>query len=136
VMRRRALFAVLAWVGLTSAAAAQLVPLSQCGSALPCSIPVGLRPADAAAVSPYGRIGNSNTLVGIEVLGGEGLKPELVTRSIASDPSDLAARIFVKNNPSFAMKPTPKPAGPQTAAPSPEKRPAKAPDARVPTPSS
>jgi hypothetical protein len=99
---RLALAALVGALGVADAGA-QLVPLSQCGSALPCSIPTGLRPADAAALSPYGRVGNGNALVGVEVAGPEGFKPEVVTRGVAEDPSDRAARIFLKRNPGFAM---------------------------------
>jgi hypothetical protein len=104
-MRRTALLA--AFVGALMLAAAeahaQLVPLSDCGSAIPCNIPKGLRPADAAALSPYSRVGNGNALVGVQLVPAEGFKPEVVTRSIAEDPSERAARIFFKRNPGFAM---------------------------------
>ncbi len=111
----RLALAALVWALGVADAGAQLVPLSQCGSALPCSIPTGLRPADAAALSPYGRVGNGNALLGVEVAGPEGFKPEVVTRGVAEDPSDRAARIFLKRNPGFAMPrtaQTPSPAGP------------------------
>ncbi len=128
----RLALAALVWALGVADAGAQLVPLSQCGSALPCSIPTGLRPADAAALSPYGRVGNGNTLVGVEVAGPEGFKPEVMTRGPAEDPSDRAARIFLKRNPGFAMPrtaPAPSPGVSMAPAPSsglaaPEKPPA------------
>lgn len=103
----------MALLGVAGAARAQLVPLSQCGSALPCSIPVGLRPPDAAAVSPFGRAGAGNTLISVSAAIDEGLKPSLVKREIAEDPADRAARLFIKRNPFFSApktKPTPTPA--------------------------
>ncbi|HEY2797714.1 MAG TPA: hypothetical protein VGK26_07480 [Thermoanaerobaculia bacterium] len=127
-MRRTALLAAFVW-GLLMAvpdARAQLVPLSECGSAIPCNIPKGLRPADAAALSPYGRVGNGNALVGVELNPADGFKPEVMTRSIAEDPSDRAARIFLKNNPGFAM--------PRTApTPAPAAAPGKKPEAKTGT---
>jgi hypothetical protein len=140
-MRRSALLA--AFVGallmVVADARAQLVPLSECGSAIPCNIPKGLRPADAAALSPQGRVGNGNALVGAQFVPAEGFKPELVTRSVAEDASDRAARIFIKNNPGFAMPrtaPTPAPSNESgVRSPKSEARPAPAPspDLRPPT---
>jgi hypothetical protein len=127
--------AALLWALGVVDADAQLVPLSQCGSAIPCSIPTGLRPADAAALSPYGRVGNGNALVGVEVVGPEGIKPEVVTRGVAEDASGRAARIFLKRNPGFAM---PRTAPTPSTAVAPEKKPEAAvkPEApaSVPTP--
>jgi hypothetical protein len=115
--RLRTLFAVV-WVGLASAAQAQLVPLSQCGAAIPCSIPVGLRPADAAALSPYARAGQGNTLISVEAVVEDGLKPRVVTRAAAEDPSERAARLFVKR---FSLRtPTPTPGSRGSRVESPE----------------
>ena len=82
---------------------AQIVPLSRCQAAIPCSIPFGLRPADATAFSPYARSGN----VGISVSAGveEGLKPKVDRIPVSEDPSERAARIFVMRNP-YAAGPT------------------------------
>ena len=123
-MRRTALIA--AFVGalmlVVAEARAQLVPISECGSAIPCNIPKGLRPADAAALAPNGRPSGSNTAIGVQLNPAEGFKPEIMTRSIAEDPSDRAARIFVKNNPSFAMPRTaPAPAAAEPVAPEKDK---------------
>jgi hypothetical protein len=124
-MRSTVLLAAFVWalLGAAGEANAQLVPLSECGSAIPCNIPKGLRPADAAALSPYGRVGNGNALVGVQINPAEGFKPEVVTRSIAEDPSERAARIFFKRNPGFAM--------PRTA-PEKDKSSSKTPDAAPP----
>jgi len=98
---------------------AQLVPISECNAAIPCSIPKGLRPADAAALAPNGRAAGPNTAVGARLNPAEGFKPEIITREIAEDPSDRAARIFIKRNPGFAMPrtaPTPVPTPPKKPA--------------------
>ena len=88
---------------------AQIVPLSRCQAAIPCSIPFGLRPADATAFSPYARSGN----VGISVSAGieEGLKPKVDRIPVSEDPSERAARIFVMRNP-YAAGPTKTPTPP------------------------
>ena len=100
----RLALAALVWALAVADAGAQLVPLSQCGSALPCSLPIGLRPAAAAALSPYGRVGNGNSLIGVEVAGPEGFKPEVMTRGVAEDPSDRPARILLKHNTEYKIK--------------------------------
>jgi hypothetical protein len=119
-MRRKVALLAAVFVGALLMAAAearaQLVPISQCGSAIPCNIPTGLRPADAAALSPNGRPSGGNALIGMQLNPAEGFKPEIVTREIAEDPSDRAARIFVKRNPGFAMPRTEKAPAPQPAA--------------------
>jgi len=132
-MRRTALFAAFVWALMLAAAnaRAQLVPLSECGSAIPCNIPKGIRPADAAALSPYSRVGNGNAVVGVQMNPAEGFKPEVMTRSIAEDPSDRAARIFLKRNPGFAMPRTAQtPPEPAVTAPTPSE-----PAVTAPTPS-
>ena len=114
-MRRTALLAAFvgALLGAAADAVAQLAPISECGSAIPCNIPKGLRPADAAALSPQGRVGNGNAVVGAQFVPAEGFKPEVVTRSIAEDPSERAARIFFRRNPGFAMPRTEKEKAPE-----------------------
>lgn len=114
-MRRIPLAVLAALVGvlLAAKAGAQIVPLSQCGSAIPCSIPTGLRPADAAALSPYGRVGNGNGLMTFSAGIDDAIRPRLITRGPAEDPSDRAARLFMKRNPGLmrtaAPTPTPSP---------------------------
>jgi hypothetical protein len=105
VSRRVGIFAALL-LAFSPGAFAQIVPLSRCQAAIPCSIPFGLRPADAVAFSPYARTGNAGLSVsaGVE----EGLKPKLDRVPISEDPSERAARIFVKRNP-YVAKPTPTP---------------------------
>jgi hypothetical protein len=118
VIRRRAA-AALALSGFTvaGAARAQLVPITRCNAAIPCSIPIGLRPADAAAWTPGAKTGQGNT--GISVSMDERLKPKVdkPPSPISEDPTDRAARIFMKRNPlAVTPKPTPKPT--PTAKPS------------------
>ena len=114
-MKRALLLLALSQLAFASGLGAQLVPLSQCGAAIPCSIPYGLRPADAAALSPYGRVGPSNSAIAVSAGIEEGLKPRVVTRAVAEDPSERAARLFVKRNPFLSARtptPTPRPASP------------------------
>ena len=101
-LRVRILAALL--LACAPVAFSQIVPLSRCQAAIPCSIPFGLRPASATAFSPYTRTGN----VGVSVSAGveEGLKPKLDRAPISEDPSERAARIFVMRNP-YAAGPTP-----------------------------
>jgi hypothetical protein len=100
--------AVLAAVAVAAPAAAQLVPLTFCRSAIPCNIPFGLRPADSVAGSPYARTGNAVVSVsaGVE----EGLKPRVNRSPISEDPSEFAARIFLRRNPPPAHRLLPTPA--------------------------
>lgn len=101
-LRARLLAAILfAW---SAAAFAQIVPLSRCQAAIPCSIPFGLRPADTTAFSPYARTGNAGVSVSVD----ESLKVKVNQPPISEDPSERAARIFVKRNP-YAAKPSPTP---------------------------
>jgi hypothetical protein len=110
---RRTLAAALA-LALAScgAATAQLVPITRCNGAYPCSIPIGLRPADAAAWTPGAKTGQGNTAISLSM--DERLKPKIdrPPSPISEDPTDRAARIFVKRNP---LAPTPKPT-PRAAA--------------------
>lgn len=109
-MKRALVLSALLFLALASGARAQLVPLSQCGSAIPCSIPSGLRPADAAALSPYGRVGPGNSAIAVSAGIEQGLKPKVVTRAVAEDPTERAARLFVKRNPHLTTRtPTPRP---------------------------
>ncbi len=98
--------AVCALLALCAAAQAQIVPLSRCHAAIPCSIPFGLRPADAAALSPYAATGQGNTAVAVGAGIEEGLKPRVLRPAASEDPVESAARLYVKRNP---PKPTPTP---------------------------
>jgi hypothetical protein len=105
-VRRSALAGFAGFVALAAGAAAQLVPVSTCHAALPCSIPYGLRPADAVqnlANNANGGPGNTAFSLGFN----SNLNVRLIT-PIAQDPSEYAARLFVRKNPQL-VKPTPAP---------------------------
>ena len=105
--RAAAALALSAWTA-ASAARAQLVPITRCNAAIPCSIPMGLRPADAAAWTPGAKTGQGNTAVSVRV--DDRLKPQVQVPHVSEDPTDRAARIFVKKNPlAVSPKPAPKP---------------------------
>lgn len=109
-MIRRTLAAAVLSLSLTAAARAQLVPITRCNAAIPCSIPTGLRPADAAAWTPGAKTGQGNT--GISVSMDERLKPKVDAppSPVSEDPTDRAARVFVKRHPlATSPKATPKP---------------------------
>jgi len=103
-MRRAALVGLAGFLALRAGAAGQLVPVSTCHAALPCSIPYGLRPADAVqnlANNANGGPGNTAMTVGIN----SSMQVRLV-KPISEDPTEFAARLFVKKNPHL-VKPTP-----------------------------
>jgi hypothetical protein len=105
-MRRAALVGVAGFLAFAAGAAAQLVPVSTCHAALPCSIPYGLRPADAVqnlANNANGGPGNTAMTVGIN----DRMKVRLV-KPVSEDPVEYAARAFVRKNPQL-VKPTPVP---------------------------
>ena len=104
-MRRAALLGALAIAALPAAASGQLVPLARCHAAYPCSVPYGLRPADAVANNPDAALGNS--LIGVGVDGA--FKPRIVTSPVSSDPSEDAARLYVRKFPLKSKTGTPAP---------------------------
>ena len=107
-MKRGAWLLVAAGPGLPAAAAAQLVPLSRCNAATPCSIPFGLRPADSVADSPYAKTGQGNTAaVSVSVGVGAGSEVKINGSRPLEDPSERAARLFLKKNPPPVRTPTP-----------------------------
>jgi hypothetical protein len=117
-MRRAALLGALAVAALAAVASAQLVPLARCHAAFPCSVPYGLRPADAVANNPDAALGNS--LIGVGVDGA--LKPRIVASPVSSDPSEDAARLYVKKfplKPKTTGTPAPKAAAAPKATPTP-----------------
>ena len=102
----------------SAAAPAQLVPITRCNSAIPCNIPMGLRPADAAAWTPGNKLGQGNT--GISVSSGieDGLKPKIDRPPVSEDPVEAAARMYVRRNPGPApVKPAAPPAPKSTPKP-------------------
>jgi hypothetical protein len=123
-MRLALVAAVFVWALGAADLRAQLVPISQCNAAIPCNIPTAFVPAGVAGLTPSGRAAGGNTLVGAQFNPAEGFKPEVVTREIAEDPTDRAARIFFKHNPSFAMPRTEKSPTDLPAAAAPPAQPA------------
>jgi hypothetical protein len=109
-MRRAALAGLLGFLALAASTAAQLVPISTCHAALPCSIPYGLRPADAVQhlANANGGPGNTAMTVGVN----ESLKVKLV-KPVSEDPAEYAARVFVRKNPKLVkLTPVPTPCVP------------------------
>jgi len=107
-MRRAALSCLATFLAIASGAAAQLVPVSTCHAALPCSIPYGLRPADAVQHLANANGGPGNTAMTVGVNGS--LQVKLV-KPVSEDPVEYAARIFVRKNPQLARPaaaPTPR----------------------------
>jgi len=104
---RRTLAAAIVLAACAASSRAQLVPITRCNGAIPCSIPIGIRPADAAAWTPGAKTGQGNTAVSVSV--DERLKPHIDTPHVSEDPTDRAARIFMKRNPLPTPRPSPKP---------------------------
>jgi hypothetical protein len=112
-MRRLALVAA-GLAAFVATANAQLVPLTRCQAAFPCSVPYGLRPADAVVNLPDARLGN--TLAGVAVNGAFQLR--LAAPHASSDPAEDAARLYVRKNPlPPTSTPTPAPTPAPTAKP-------------------
>jgi len=118
-MTRLALAAAVL-LAVAAEAGAQLVPVTRCNSAIPCSIPFGLRPADAAAWTPGAKVGQGNTAVSVSAGVEDGLKPKIDRPPVSEDPVEAAARMYVRRNPAPA---TPRP----TAAPTPRPTPVRTP---------
>ena len=117
---RRAL-AAAALVLLAAAApalmSAQIVPVTRCNGAIPCNIPYGLRPADAAGWTPGSNVGQGNTGISMSTNFQDGLLPKIDKPPISEDPVEAAARMYVRKYPApgssssktTAPKPTPVP---------------------------
>ncbi len=122
-MNRSGVASVAAAVFLAAAASAraQLVPITRCNSAIPCNIPMGLRPADAAAWTPGNNLGQGNT--GISVSSGldNGIRPKIDRPPVSEDPVEAAARMYVRRYP---VGGTPRPTGVPTPKPTPASVPA------------
>lgn len=102
---------------MASSAAAQIVELTRCHAAIPCSIPFGLRPANSVGNSSFAAVGQGNTAIGFSAGIEEGLKPRIVTPPVSQDPVENAARLYVKKNPPKPTPtPTPVPTRPPTAS--------------------
>jgi hypothetical protein len=121
-MRRRALLAALLVSGSAASVPlfAQLVPVTRCNSAIPCSIPYGLRPSDAAAWTPGGQVGQGNTAMSLSTGIDGGLTPRIDRPPVSEDPVEAAARMYVRRYPApggSAAKSTPRPTPRPTPAP-------------------
>lgn len=79
---------------------AQLVPITRCNSAIPCNIPYGLRPADAAAWTPGNNLGQGNTGISVSSDFSNGIMPKIDRPPVSEDPVEAAARMFVRKYPS------------------------------------
>ena len=113
-MKRAALAGLAAFAAFVAPAAAQLVPVSTCHAALPCSIPYGLRPADAVQHLGNANGGPGNAALSLHLNDRFEMK---LAKPVSEDPSEYAARLFVLKNPVPLKKAT-------LAAPTPNPTPA------------
>src|SRR5262245_37139782 len=130
-MRRMALSAMLGVLAAAAPVYAQLVPITRCNAAIPCNIPCGLRPADAAGWTPGNNLGQGNTAMSLSTDFTNGITPKIDKPPISEDPVEAAARMYVRKYPAApgstgkapALKGAPKTATPK-AAEGPEAKPA------------
>jgi hypothetical protein len=106
-MKRLTLLAAFALAAAAADAGAQLVPVQDCGTAIPCSIPKGFVPADAAPWIPNARAGAGSGLFSFSAGIEESLKLSLDTRPVEESDSERAARLFVRKYPAFTLRPPP-----------------------------
>ena len=112
-----AALAVLLAAALPSSLPAQIVPITRCNAAIPCNIPYGLRPADAAGWTPGANVGQGNTGISMSTNFQDGLLPKVDKPPVSEDPVEAAARMYVRKYPAPAsssskptsLKPTPTP---------------------------
>ena len=110
-MRSRALAAAFLLVSFAAALPAQIVPVTRCNAAIPCNIPYGLRPADAAGWTPGSNVGQGNTGISVSTNFADGLLPKVDKPPVSEDPVEAAARMYVRKYPAPATtkQPTPNP---------------------------
>ena len=130
-MRLRAIAAAALLVSVAAAApapaSAQIVPITRCNAAIPCNIPYGLRPADAAGWTPGSNVGQGNTGISMSTNFADGLFPKVDKPPTSEDPVEAAARMYVRKFPAPAAtksqgsrvegqgsKPTPTPTPPKS----------------------
>ncbi len=119
-MRPRALaaaalrFAVAAALPASLPLFAQIVPITRCNAAIPCNIPYGLRPADAAGWTPGSNVGQGNTGISVSTNFTDGLLPKIDKPPISEDPVEAAARMYVRKYPA---KPAGKSSGSSVVGP-------------------
>ena len=121
-MRTRALAAASALAAFAMAAppslSAQIVPITRCNAAIPCNIPYGLRPADAAGWTPGANVGQGNTGISASTNFQDGLLPKIDKHPVSEDPVEAAARMYVRKYPAPATtKAVPKAAPAPTPTP-------------------
>jgi hypothetical protein len=99
-LRRAFLVGLLA--AIPSLMQAQLVPITRCNSAIPCNIPYGLRPADAAGWTPGNNVGQGNTGISMSTNFSDGLLPKIDKHPVSEDPVEAAARMYLRKYPAPA----------------------------------
>jgi len=126
-MRLRA-WAAAALLLIVAAAApallsAQIVPITRCNAAIPCNIPYGLRPSDAAGWTPGSNVGQGNTGISMSTNFTDGLVPKIDKPPISEDPVEAAARMYVRKYPApQTTKAAPKAAPAATPVPAPKEK--------------
>jgi len=97
---------------------AQIVPITRCNAAIPCNIPYGLRPADAAGWTPGSNVGQGNTGISMSTNFTDGIVPRIDKPPVAEDPVEAAVRMYVRKYPAPATtKVAPKNAPARTPTP-------------------
>ncbi len=102
-------------IAVAAAAAGQLVELTRCHAATPCSIPFGLRPSGSVANNPFANTGPGNAAIGVGTGLDGGFKLHWIRAPVSQDPVESAARLYVKKNPlklRTVSTPTPTPRAP------------------------
>jgi hypothetical protein len=102
---------LLVFVAAAAPLFAQIVPITRCNAAIPCNIPYGLRPADAAGWTPGSNVGQGNTGISMSTNFTDGLLPKIDKPPVSEDPVETAARMYVRKFPAPATtkRPTPTP---------------------------
>ncbi len=101
-MNLRAIAVAALLVFVAAAASAQIVPITRCNAAIPCNIPYGLRPADAAGWTPGSNVGQGNTGISMSTDFTDGLMPKIDKPPVSEDPVEAAARMYVRKFPAPA----------------------------------
>ena len=103
---------------------AQLVPITRCNSAIPCNIPYGLRPADAAGWTPGSNVGQGHTGISMSTNFSDGLLPKIDKPPVSEDPVEAAARMYLRKYPAPPAGTKKSPDSPKPAAAKPTPAPA------------
>jgi hypothetical protein len=112
-LARAAAVLLLSAASVPAVVLAQIVPVTRCNAAIPCNIPYGLRPADAAGWTPGANVGQGNTAVSLSTDFTNGLAPKIDRPPLSEDPVEAAARMYVRRYPAPG---TPKPVSTKPAA--------------------